>query len=369
MRSVLFAVLFAMATTIAVIMAPARAEQPVEIATSRQQLEEKWRGRIQSILDRGMIPLIDFLSFLPRENGDAVVKHTVRVMDELGVGLIVLGGYWAAGDGGRGYQWGYYIHEVVNAYPGYFVLATNKGGNRNWWAEKGGKPRHFIDQLERQVRGGDYPFISEVEFRHYMSNAQCKAGKTHRDEDIPLNGKNGHRLFRLSAETGIAFSIHLEPEDKPLDALEEMLAAYPKATVIVAHFGQIRHPEQQRRFTPKLVRHLLAGYPNLYFDLSTGEPGRRYKCGEDGPDTVIWANAPDRGQTDTLDPDYKAILTDFSDRFVAAFDYGPANRQTEPYLRRRIANIRLILRDLPDKAKHDIAYRNGWKLLTGKQWK
>jgi hypothetical protein len=360
-------VLSAVVLAVIVLAAPAGAEQPVKVAYSRQQLEDIWRDRIRSVLDRGAIPLIDFESFLPRENGKAVVKHTMKAMDELGVGLIILGGYKAAHGAGKGYRWGYYIHEVVNAHPEYFVLATNKGGNRNWWAEKGGKPRHFIDQLEQQVRGGDYPFISELEFRHYMSNAQCRAGKTQRDEDIPLNGRNGHRLFGLSAETGVAFSIHLEPEDGPLDALEEMLAAYPQATVVIAHFGQIRHPEREQRFTPKLVRRLLTGYPNLYFDLSVGEPGRRYACGARVRDTVIWATAPGGGQADRLDPEYEAILTAFSGRFVAGFDFGPANRQTETHLHRRIANIRLILGNLPVEARHDIAYRNGWKLLTGRQ--
>jgi len=30
---------------------------------------------------------------------------------------------------------------------------------------------------------------------------------------------------------------------------------------------------------------------------------------------------------------------------------------------------RLIVRDLPETARHDIGYRNAWKLLTGRDWK
>lgn len=349
--------------------AAAPAEQPAEMKYTRQEIEAKWRARIQSFLDGGVIPLIDMESALPRKDGEAVLGWTMKVMDELGVALMSFSGYWAPGGGkSKGYRWGYYIHEVVNAYPERFILTTNKGGNRNWWAQKGGKKKHFIDQLERQVRGGDYPFIGEIEFRHYMSNAQCKAGKTQRDIDIPLNGKNGHRVFRLSAETGVPFSIHLEPEDSPLDALEEMLGAYPKARVMIAHFGQIRHPERETRFGPALVRRLLDDYPNLYFDISVGEPDRLYKCGDRPLDTVIWETRFGQ-QTDTLKPAYREILTKYSGRFVAGFDYGPANRQSERFLRSRIANIRLIIRDLPEGAKHDIGYRNAWKLLTGRDWK
>ena len=39
----------------------AAAEDPVEIKYSRQEIEEKWRVRIQSFLDKGVIPLIDCL--------------------------------------------------------------------------------------------------------------------------------------------------------------------------------------------------------------------------------------------------------------------------------------------------------------------
>lgn len=347
----------------------ALAEEPVQLKYSQSEIEDMWRGRIQSFLDKGVIPLIDLLSFLPRENSAPVIRWTKEVMDEKGVALISFSGYWAPKDsGGKGHRWDYFIHRVVNADPDRFILTTNKGGNKNWWKQKSGRPWDYIEQLEQQVLGGDYPFIGQIEFRHYMSNAQCKAGKTHRDINIPLDGPNGHRIFKLSSTTGVPFSIHLEPEDAPLEALEKMLQVYPKANVIVTHFGQIRHPERQQRFGPKLIQHLLMTYPNLYFDISTGEPGRVYKCNH-VLDTVIWEDDGRGGQTDRLKPEYKEIFIKFSERFVAGFDYGPSNRQSADFLNRRIKNIRLILRDLPDEAKHNIGYRNAWFLLTHKTWR
>jgi len=365
---------FALVTILAFISiysrpSPVYAEEPIKLEHSRPELIGKWRARIQSFLDRDVIPIVDFLSFLPRTNGNAVVARTNSVMDDVGVAIICLGGYEATDEKGvRGYRWGYFIHEIVNEYPDRYILSTNKGGNRNWWRQKGGKSRHFIDKLEQHVRSGDYPFISEVEFRHYMSNAQCKNGRHDRDVDIAINSKNGRRLFKLSAETNVPFSIHLEPEDPAIDALEEMLEGYPKAKVIWAHFGQIRHPEREQRFKPELIERLLKSYPNLYFDLSTGEPNRHYKCGDRVLDTVIWEDGF-LGQKDVLKSSYKAILSKFSDRFVVGLDYGPSNRQSADYFRRRVNNIRLILRDLPDEAKHDISYRNAWFLLTGDTWK
>jgi hypothetical protein len=351
---------------------PARAEQPVQLNYSRAQIESKWRARIKSLLvEKRAVPLIDLLSFLPRQGADSVIRWTKDVMDEEGVALISFAGYWAPEEpGSKGHRWDYFIHRVVNADPDRFILTTNKGGNKSWWMQKGGRPRDYIDQLEQQARSGDYPFIGQIEFRHYPSNAQCKEGGTNRDINIPLNGPSGHRVFRLSSETGIPVSIHLEPEDASLDALEEMLRSYPKTNVIVSHFGQIRHPERERRFGPELTKRLLMTYPNLYFDLSTGEPGRIYTCGTHRVlDTVLWEEDKHGGQKNTLKPDYKSLFTQYSNRFVTGFDYGPANRQTPDYLKRRIQNIRLILRDLPDEAIHNIGYRNAWLLLTQKEWK
>jgi hypothetical protein len=79
----------AVAAVIVLAATPAIAEQPVEIKYSRQEIEAKWQARIQSFLDKGFIPLIDFLSFLPRKNGDDVLGWTMKVMDEAGVALIV----------------------------------------------------------------------------------------------------------------------------------------------------------------------------------------------------------------------------------------------------------------------------------------
>jgi hypothetical protein len=85
-------------------------------------------------------------------------------------------------------------------------------------------------------------------------------------------------------------------------------------------------------------------------------------------DTVVWDEESSGAQKDTLKPEFRDILSNFSERFVVGFDYGPSNRQTKSYLRRRVRNTRLIMRDLPDEAKHNIGYRNAWLLLTGTQW-
>ena len=352
MRTVLIPFLMAILATPAV--------AGVEMDFTRPDLEAQWRARVQSFLNAGRIPLIDLQSSLKRNDGEAHLDAALDAMDELGVALIAFEGFWnESGTGG----WGYYVHEVVNRHPDSFILATNGGNNPDWAGGGDG----FIAEAETQVRSGDYPIMGEFEFRHYMSARQCKKNRTERDVTVPMDGPNGHRLFRLSSQTGIPFLIHNEPEDEPLEALERMLRAYPRARVINAHFGQLRAPSRQTHFGPGLVRRLLETYPNLSFDLATGKPGRRYKCDPSFFDTVIWQVSGD-AQENVLDPAYAAILSDFSTRFVVGFDYGGGRQPMPRFLEAKAGNIRLILSGLPDAARHDIAYRNAWKLLTGKDW-
>ena len=187
------ALLLLMAVTF-VVPFSALSEDPIKLKYMRQEIEDKWRGRIQSFLDKGVIPLIELLSFLRRENSKAVIRSTKQVMDKKGVALISFAGYWAPKEpGSRGHRWDYFIHRIVNADPDYFIPTTNKGSNKNWFEEKSGRPWHFIDQLEQQVRGGDYAFIGQIEFRHYMSGDQCRWGKNRdkRLSGLEINTKSG----------------------------------------------------------------------------------------------------------------------------------------------------------------------------------
>lgn len=340
---------------------------PVALKFDRPELESRWRARLQSFLDAGVIPLIDMETSLQQDQVETYIPDALPVMDKLGFALIAADGYQRAKDGSKGYRWSTYIRALVNDYPDRFVPTANGGTNPNWLKEKGGEPTDFIDQMEQHVRAGIYANMGEFDFRHYMSNHQCKQGKTDRDSDIALTSENGHRVFRLSAKTGVPFVIHLEPEDQSLDDLATMLKQYPGANVIVAHFGQIRHPEKETRFTPETVRQLLGTYPNLYYDLATAEPNRRYQCSDVAADGVIW-DGPLNDQRDTLSPAYKVILSEFSSRFVAATDYGGGREPWPRFLSAKAENLRRIMQGLPDEAQHNIGYRNAWKLLTGKPW-
>lgn len=341
--------------------------EAVSLKHDRATLERHWQKRLQGFLDRGVIPIIDLESSLLQRDAVNYLSAAMRKMDDLGVALIAFDGNQRerrAGDTeSSGYRWSDYIMQIANAWPDRFLPVTNGGTSKNWLEQKDS----FISQLEQQVRTGQYPIMGELDFRHYMSNHQCYEGRKDRDNDVPLTSPNGHRVFKLAVETGVPFVIHLEPEDRPLKELEEMLAKYPRAKVIVAHFGQLRFPEREQQFTPELVRRLLTQYPNLHYDLSTGYPGRRYPCNRDVLDTVLWE---DRfgGQSNRLKPVWRALLGEFSERFVAGTDYGGGRKPLPDFLPERVANLRLMLEQLPEPARHNIGYRNAWRLLTGRVW-
>lgn len=347
--------------------------EAVELKYSRSQLEAKWAARIGALLKQGKLPLIDMEASLKPEQIAAHIPADLSAFDDYAIAMMSADGYQRPKDGAEGYRWSDDILELVNAHPEHFIPTANGGTNPNWLKQKGGEAKHFIDQMQTQIRSGKYYNMGEFDFRHYMSSSQCRKGNRERDSDIALNGENGHRVFALSEETGVPFVIHLEPEDAALAALEEMLAAYPKAKVIVAHFAQVRHPERAGRFTPDYVRRLLSGFPNLYYDLANGQPNRKYKCAGTGDnetlvgDTVLWAGPPG-GQRDTVSSAYKAVLTEFSERFVFATDYGGGRPPLPTHFRIKTENFHRIVGELPEAAKHNIAYRNAWRLLTGRSW-
>ncbi len=344
-----------------------RADEPVALTISRTDQDGLWKTRIEAFLARGVLPLVDLESTLHAGIGEGQLADGAEAMDKLGIAVIAFDGGQAPKDGSKGYRWGYQVHRLVNARPDRFALATNGGTSPNWRGQKTGE-RSYIHQLEQAARTGAYRIFGEVEFRHYMSQQECRDGRTDRDAAVPLDSANGKRLFRLAGETGLVLPIHLEPEDAQYADLDRMLGAYPKARVMVAHLGQVRRPEHSKQYSAARLRDLMTRHPNLYFDISTGAPGRIYKCNGEVEDTVIWRDGGYSGQDDTLKPEYKALLTDFSDRFIAGFDFGGGRKRLDVFLAERAANVRLILRDLPEAARHDIAYRNAWRMLTGRPW-
>lgn len=313
-------------------------------ASSREEMAAGWRRRIQSILDRKRLPIIDMeATYVP---GKTHVDNIVDWMNEEDIAQIAFApAYSPDGEPSLG------LHTK---YPGHFIPTTNSGEFPRWW----NNPETFLDVVKGDLKTGKYFLMGEHEFRHYPSPEQVKAGQTFRDITIPLDGPAGHTLFRLSEETGVAFQLHYEIEDRLLPVLEQMLTRYPTAKVIWCHLAMIRYPNRATKYNPDYVSSLIERFPGLHFDLAVPEPSHVY-----GPSGARDATLFSGGR---LDDRWKAVLEKYPDRFVAASDYRPPVEQAYRSNMQRQRN--LILSELNEQARHQIAYGNAWRLVTGTPW-
>ena len=102
-----------------------------DLRFSRAQLEAKWRSRIESLLGQGRVPLIDLQSSIKREDGARHLDDALSVMDKLVIALIAFeGSEDKENRKDSRYDWGYYVHEIVNRYPDRFILAANATGGK-----------------------------------------------------------------------------------------------------------------------------------------------------------------------------------------------------------------------------------------------
>jgi hypothetical protein len=152
-----------------------------------------------------------------------------------------------------------------------------------------------------------------------------------------------------------------------------MLRKYPKANIIIAHFAQLRNPEFQTKFTIENISLLLERNQNLFFDLANPKPNKKYKCsGPNQNETTyitnpLWAYDGEE-QIDTMDSDWALFFEKYSDRFVFASDFGSRNREFDDFLENRVYWFHRLTENLSEEARHNISYRNAWKLITKEVW-
>jgi hypothetical protein len=99
----------------------------------------------------------------------------------------------------------------------------------------------------------------------------------------------------------------------------------------------------------------------VYYDLSTGTPGRRYDCNEGVLDTVLWEDSflgqGDRGVQGAACRIQPPVRGRHGLRRRAQTPAGLSDCAVE--------NLRRAMSQLPVEAQHNIGYRNAWALLTG----
>ena len=313
-------------------------------AFARPQALSAWRRRIESILDRGRLPIIDMEATYVE--GVTNVPRMIEHMNEFDVAQIA----FAAANAPTSQP----SLELHRKHPEYFIPTTNSGEFPRWWRD----PTAFLAGVKSDLQSGDYAFMGEHEFRHYPSPEQVRANNTARDITIDITGPAGQALFTLGEEFGVAFQLHYEIEDRLLGPLEAMLERYPRAKVIWCHLAMIRYPDRATRYGPDYVAHLIERFPGLHFDLAVPDPANVY--GPSGArDSTLYSGRQ-------LAKGWKALIEKHADRFVSASDYRPPVEQHYP---EQIGRQRqLILESLSEPARQLVAFGNAWRLISGAPW-
>lgn len=315
-------------------------------AAFRAEAMAHWRKRINALLARSRLPIIDVQATYIADRTN--VGRMIEFMNHLDVAQIVFAAAHAPDSSPS--------LELYRKHPEYFIPCTNSGEFPRWFRED---QVAFVEGLRKDIATGRYFMMGEHEFRHYPSPEQYQAGRMERDITIPIDGPGGHALFKLASDTGVAFQIHYEIEDVLMPALESMLAQYPKAKVIWCHLGLVRYPDRARNYGPDYVRGLIARFPGLRFDLAVSPPNFVYRPSGARDATVL--------SSGSLNEEWRAVIEAHPDRFLAAGDYRPP---VEDRYDRSIKRQReLILDRLSERARHLVAYANAWRLITGEEWK
>ncbi|MFH1980425.1 MAG: amidohydrolase [Pseudomonadota bacterium] len=316
------------------------------------QLKTGYAKRLKKILAAGELPYIDIESSCNSTKVD--IDSIAKTMDRLNIGLMALSADIGKGQFEKGVRFDNLSERLISGYPDRFIPVGN-GGQPPELTEA---PDEFIDAQEAAIGQKQMMLLGEYEFRHYPSPRQVKRGDKDRDVHVQIDGPTGHRVFSLSARTGMAFQIHYEIEDDLLTPLETMMTQYPKATVIWCHLAQIRYIERTSRYTPEYVEALIRRFPNLYFDTAFGDASSVYPPSRQRH-ARVWATFGG------LKSEWGDLIVAYPGRFLSALDLGQDRLD-------RIAewdkNHRAFLKCLPDETRHQVAYRSAWKLLFGEDF-
>ncbi|MFO6420591.1 amidohydrolase family protein [Hylemonella sp. W303a] len=307
--------------------------------------------RLKKLLAAGALPYIDIESSCNSTKID--VQAVAKAMDELNIGLMALSADIGKNRFADGVRYDDLSQRLLASFPDRFIPIGN-GGQPPALTDA---PGEFLDAQEQAARDGKILLLGEYEFRHYPSPRQAKREPEERDVDIPLDGLEGHRLFRLSEATGLPFQIHYEIEDVLLPTLEKMLAQYPGARVVWCHLAQVRYLERASRYSPTYVEGLIQRFPGLCFDTAFGDGASVYPPSGQ-KHARIWNG-------EALKKEWRDLIVAHPRRFLSALDLGQDRMHR---MHEYDAKHRRFLAQLPEEVRHQVAWRNAWRLMFGEEF-
>jgi len=183
-------------------------------------------------------------------------------------------------------------------------------------------------QLAIQLDRGKPRVIGEVHMR--------QVGRRLIDRDP--NGAVFGKILDVAAKFEVPIVIHYELTDQAETALDRMLAAHRKSTIVLAHGGE---------GPPGRLDRLLLRNPNLFVDLS----GMHFQR------TPALAS-----ETGPLDPGWKALIEKMPDRFMIGVDVWAARLFEPSMLDRLFLWTRRILGEFRPDIAERVGHRNAVKL-------
>ena len=191
-------------------------QQSVNLTSKNEQIKA-FAESIRKIQNTGTIPIID-VEF--HYDGGMDLGKIIDNMNRNGVALT-----WLGPNEIQGSEESIRLNKL---YPDKFVPTTISGDGPLWH----GSAPNFLDNLNREVRSGNYFAMSEFEGRHYPSDTN------NRDVHMPVNSTAFEIVFRASSDTGVPFLIHQEAEDAMLPEAGEHACKISKGQSCLVPFWQ-----------------------------------------------------------------------------------------------------------------------------------
>lgn len=257
------------------------------------------------------------------------LENVIGHMEASGIRKIVL----FARRGGRDEE----VLQLHAKYPER-VVPTVGFQNPRWLKQEGG----FLDEVEAKLRSGRFRWMGELLLKHYgVPELQAL------DYDISPATDLFRRVLDLSAHYSVPVTIHHEVEPGNIEIFRQALSHNSQALVVWAHWCG--------RATPEVARGLLRDFASLYCDLGASDKTRRY--GREKNPLVT------RGGD--LQPEWKAVIEAFPDRFLAAIDAVDPSHYNR--YQAWVAELRHALSGLSPEIARRVAFENAERLLA--RWK
>jgi len=279
-------------------------------------------------------PDLYFIDAHSQADSQSVLRQVIPLMDQAGVRLTILSGRRKL------------VSSDISNFAGQHpqrIIASIRTKGRAYEENRDG----YYKNLENDVGSGRFGAIAELLLYHAQKGGKAGEIVVYPDDE------RVRRTLEYAKKKGWPLVVHIEfaslqgkKKTKFMDQFERMLDRNPEHPFALIHMGQLPVAEVQR---------LIESHGNIYFMTSHTNPVAISKSGQP------WA-AMFKG--DGLAPEWQALVIQYSDRFILAFDNVWPDQWGDFYLQ-EAAYWRKALAMLPSDIARAIAHGNAerlWKI-------